>query len=110
MTDEYEVGKGVGVKYDGDKPRMTLVPHDVLYEVAKVFTYGAAKYSDHNWADGMRHTRMADALLRHLTAWLSGEDMDDESGLHHLDHLCCCALMLRGMVLRRKGDDDRCLK
>ena len=107
MTDEYETGKGVGVKYDKGKPRMTLVPHDVLMSVAGVFTYGAEKYTDDNWAEGMRWRRMGDAMERHFAAWLHGEDMDDESGLHHLDHALCCLMMLRGMVLREKGDDDR---
>jgi len=105
--DTYTVGEGVGVKFDQDKPAMSLMPFDALIKTAEVFTYGAKKYSADNWADGMRHRRMADALLRHLTAWLGGEDMDDESGLHHLAHMNCCAQMLYGMVLRGVGEDDR---
>jgi len=105
--DKYEVGKGVGVKFDQGKPRMALMPFDALYKIAGVFTYGAEKYSEDNWSEGMRHRRMADALLRHLTAYLNGEDLDDESGLDHLAHMNCCAQMLYAMYLRGAGEDDR---
>lgn len=105
--DTYKVGEGVGVKFDGDKPRMSLMPFNALMEISKVFTYGAKKYSSDNWRDGMRHRRMCDALLRHISAWLEGEDNDEESGLPHLAHAGCCLLMLLGMVLDKSGEDDR---
>ena len=107
MDDCYEVGRGVGVKFDKGKPRMSLVPQDSLRAVAGVFGYGADKYDEHNWAQGMRWTRMADALLRHVGAWIEGEDLDEESGHHHLAHAGCCLLMLLAMVVRGIGEDDR---
>ena len=107
MNDTYRVGEGVGVKYDNGKPMMSLMPFDALLKTSEVFTHGAEKYSADNWADGMRYRRMADALLRHLSAWLCGEDKDQDSGLDHLAHMNCCAQMLYGMVLRGVGEDDR---
>ena len=105
--DTYKVGEGVGVKFDQGKPRMSLMPFNALASIASVFTYGAEKYSADNWRDGMRWRRMADAMLRHVGAWLEGEDLDDESNLPHLAHAGCCLLMLLGMVLSGKGEDDR---
>lgn len=34
------------------------------------------------------------ALLRHLTAFWDGENIDSESGLHHLDHAAACLAFL----------------
>lgn len=105
--DAFTTGQLTAAKADQGKPCMSLLPFDVLREVTKVFDYGAHKYAAYNWTKGMRYTRLIDAELRHLTSWLNGQDLDDESGLPHLDHMLCCLLMLRGMVLRGTGEDDR---
>ena len=101
------LGSGVGVKHDTGKPEMALIPSNVLREVGIVFTKGAEKYSPDNWRDGMRHRRMASAALRHIGAYLDGEDLDEEWGLHHLAHATCCIMMLYGMILDGTGTDDR---
>lgn len=85
-----------GVKYDEDKPRFSLVPSASLRAIAQVLTYGARKYpSADNWkrVDNARE-RYTDALLRHVYAWMDGEVLDPESGLHHLAHAGCCVLFL----------------
>lgn len=69
-----------------NKPMMSLVPRALILGCAKVLTYGAKKYAMHNWRRGMRWGEPADALLRHFTAWMEGEDTDPESGLSHLAH------------------------
>ena len=43
----------------------------------------------HNWRDGLDWTRVSSAVLRHLSAWHGGEDIDPESGLSHLAHAGC---------------------
>jgi hypothetical protein len=60
---------------------------NALTEVAKVGTFGAAKYSDNGWeqvpnAEG----RYTDALLRHVFKHMNGEVVDPEWGLFHLAH------------------------
>ena len=85
-----------GVKYDEDKPRFSLVPSASLRAIAQVLTYGARKYPQaDNWkrVDNARE-RYTDALLRHVYAWMDGEALDPESGLHHLAHAGCCVLFL----------------
>jgi hypothetical protein len=80
----------IGVKYDNDKPRYSLVPQDALHEVVKVLTYGAKKYSDDNWKkvpDLQR--RYKDAGGRHEYQGESN-DFDDETSLYHLAHKICC--------------------
>ena len=95
------------IKYDHGKDQFSLLPSDALRAVVRVFMYGAAKYSAHNYVRGMNWTRIADAMLRHVFAWLEGEDNDLESGHSHLAHGVCCGLMLLVLVLRGKGTDDR---
>lgn len=84
-----------GMKYDGEKPRMSLLPFGALELVARVMTYGARKYAPHNWkrlSNGKE--RAANAMLRHFAAWQQGQRFDEESGLHHLAQVCCNALFL----------------
>lgn len=63
-----------------------------LLEVARVLTFGAAKYGPNNWQNVKPFAdRYYAALLRHLFA---SEHVDPESGLSHLAHAACCALFL----------------
>lgn len=94
-------------KFDAEKPRMDLLPFDALLGVASVLSYGAKKYADRDWEQGMSWGRMSGALQRHYAQWAGGEDIDEESGLPHIDHMACCALMLTAMIKRKIGDDDR---
>jgi hypothetical protein len=96
-----------GVRYDEGKPRMDLIPGDALIEIAKVLSYGAAKYSDRNWEKGMDYHKLYAPIQRHLWKWWQGEELDEESGLHHLAHAACDILMLQATALRSIGTDDR---
>lgn len=80
---------------DTGKPRYDLISPVGLDELAKVYTYGVGKYDDHNWRKGMKWSRIFASTMRHLWAWLRGEDLDPESGLPHLAHATfgCFALL-----------------
>jgi hypothetical protein len=78
-----------GTKYDGEKPRLSLIPSSLFTEVGKVLTYGAKKYAAHNWRAGIDDDRLISAALRHIVAYNEGEDLDEESGLPHLAHAIC---------------------
>ena len=96
-----------GLKYDNDKPRMDLLDFDALEGLAKVLTFGAKKYDEHNWRNGISYSRLTAAMLRHLAALQRGEDIDAESGLPHIDHLGCCWMFLSNMTKTRPDLDDR---
>ena len=84
-----------GRKFDGGKLEYGLLPPYALEETVKVLTFGAQKYERNNWIhvdDGIR--RYFDALQRHVWAWKMGENIDPESGLHHLAHAMCCLMFL----------------
>jgi hypothetical protein len=85
----------VGVKYDQDKPRWSLLPLEAVEEIVKVLTKGAKKYSDNNWkVVDNRRERYYNAAMRHITAWFMGEQNDPEDGMNHLAHAGCCILFL----------------
>jgi hypothetical protein len=84
-----------GRKFDGGKMEYGLLPPLALQETVKVLTFGAQKYERDNWQkvpDAKR--RYFDALQRHVWAWKQGEQLDSESGIHHLAHAMCCLMFL----------------
>jgi len=95
------------VKYDSDKPRFDLLPPNAVVELVKVYSMGAAKYSDRNWEKGMNYGRLFAACMRHLFAFWLGEDKDKESGLHHLAHAAFSCLAIVEYSYTGKGTDDR---
>lgn len=74
------------IKFDSGKLRYSLVPPKAMKELAKVLTYGAKKYKPNNWQRVDNTERYVDALYRHLEAWRSGEKVDVDSKLSHLNH------------------------
>ena len=68
-----------GVKFDTGKPPLGLIPRQALEAEAQVMAFGANKYGRDNWRGGMDWTRLSDAALRHITAFVDGEDVDPES-------------------------------
>ncbi len=77
-------------KADAGKPQLTLVPRQILYDIARVREYGTQKYGDpENWKQ-VDKQRYRDAAFRHFLAYLDDPtDVDEESGLPHLWHLAC---------------------
>jgi hypothetical protein len=95
------------IKYDAEKPPITLIPRAALEEEARVLHFGAVKYGRDNWRGGMEWTRMLDAALRHIVAYTAGENSDPESGLNHLAHARCCLGFLIHYAEHGTGFDDR---
>lgn len=123
-----------GVKYDGGKLRMELLPYDALIEVskvytteilltgflsisqipfdslievAKVFTFGAEKYEPNNWRKGLSWNRCFAALMRHGAAWYLGKNHDDETDLNPLTACIWYCLVLLNFRETHPELDDR---
>lgn len=96
-----------GQKFDTEKPRLDLVPPRAVLAIAEVLTFGAGKYGDRNWEQGIKHGRLYAAAQRHLLAYQSGEDLDPESGLPHIAHAACNLAMLTELTTTRPDLDDR---
>ena len=75
--------------------------------MVRVLMFGAEKYDDHNWKKGLKYTEVCESMMRHIYAFLEGEDNDPESKLAHVGHILCNAMFLSFMFLFRKDFDDR---
>lgn len=77
-------------KQDAGKLQITLVPTQIIRDIAEVRMYGNKKYgSADNWKQ-VEPARYRDALMRHLLAYIDDpEGVDAESGLPHLWHAAC---------------------
>lgn len=95
------------IKEDNEKVRMELLSAVALERTARVLTFGAKKYADHNWRKGFNWSRLLGAAMRHLFAYIRGEDKDPETGFSHLDHLACCVMFLQEHEAAGLGVDDR---
>lgn len=83
-----------GVKYDQDKPDMSLISPIALFAVVRVMTFGKKKYTADNWRRGIVFSRLIAAALRHIFLFLSGQRLDPETGESHLAHAICCLMMI----------------
>jgi hypothetical protein len=99
-----------GIKHDQQKEPMALFSAIWLRGVAAVLGFGAKKYAADQWRSGIAYRRLISAALRHITAFMDGEDVDAESGLSHLDHASCCLMFLREMTVKHPELDDRYYK
>jgi hypothetical protein len=93
------------------KPDLSLIPPASLIYEALAMGDGAAKYGAYNWrAKRVRARVYVAACMRHLGAWLDGEEVASDSGVHHLAHAKACLGILADA---REGgwlEDDRPLK
>lgn len=94
-------------KFDQGKERMELIDPEAMQELAKVLTFGAQKYEEHNWRKGLKVTRIIGAAMRHLFAILRGETHDPETGLQHAAHAMCNCMFLVWTINNKPECDDR---
>lgn len=97
-------------KDDQGKAPISLIPRSALEAEARVMAHGKAKYGAHNWRGGMEWSRCIDAVLRHVLAFASGEDIDDGqagSGESHLANARCGLAFLIEFQEKGLGTDDR---
>jgi len=90
------------------KAPISCVPANVVSEVGVAMLEGSLKYGRHNYREtAIRYSCYYDACWRHLSSWWEGEDIDPQSGLHHITKLISSAVVLRDAMLRGNVVDDR---
>ena len=87
-------------KADAGKLKLTLVPTQIIYDIAQVREYGNNKYPDggpDNWKR-VEAQRYRDAAFRHFLKYIKDpESIDPESGIKHRKHLECNLAFLAEM-------------
>lgn len=93
------------------KAPLHLIPTGPLYEVGLAMLEGGRKYGAHNYrAVGTRASVYYDAAKRHIDAWWEGEDIDPDSGIHHLMKAAACLFVQRDSQIMGNDVDDRPIK
>ncbi len=92
-------------KLDEDKPRIDLINPRFIEEMGKGLGFGAEKYSDYNYkeGEGLDHERLYASMMRHSLKYAQGEEIDEESGIHHLIAVAINAQMLYTLLEEGKG-------
>lgn len=123
-------------RYNTGKLKWSLIDYKSIIPMVKVLMYGAHKYSvfedekgniitgaeispeaagklkvsssgQQNWRKGLSVTECSESLMRHLLAFMAGEDNDPESGESHLGHIQCNAMFLQYARDNQPELDDR---
>lgn len=85
-------------KFGMSKPSMFVVPPAALLALMGAMMNGGKKYGPYNFrTDKVSASIYYDAAMRHLLAWLDGEEYSDDTNppVHHLGHvMACCAILL----------------
>ena len=99
--------KEQALRYNQGKLQWSLVDFDSLEGLVRVLEYGKNKYARDNWKKGMPVTQVSESLMRHLFAYLRGEDVDFESNCRHLSHVMCNVMFLEYIMREKPHYDDR---
>lgn len=118
MSNEHFYNTGVDLdqqaKADEGKLEISLVPPQIIKDIAEVRMYGNAKYHDPgNWTKVSKE-RYFDALLRHVLEAMpySGnpggiKSVDQESGIMHLKHAACNLAFILQQIEWEKDEENR---
>ena len=65
-----------------NKPRYDLIPPELLYRLAMVYTRGAEKYGDENYKKANseeEYRRFIQSAFRHFEQWRMGQEDEDHA-------------------------------
>lgn len=107
MIDQANPKDLIGVK----KAQLGLLPAAGKIYGALAMTDGASKYGPYNWRDKkVKMTVYLDAMERHLLALRDGEDVAEDSKVHHLGHIIAGASIVADALEGGQLIDDRPMK
>jgi hypothetical protein len=91
-----------------NKAPLSVVSRRVIHELGLAMLEGECKYWRHNYrASNVRAMVYIDALERHISAWVEGQDIDPASGLSHLVKAMACLMIVRDAQSYGSLIDDR---
>lgn len=85
-----------------------VVPTPFIWGVGVAMLEGARKYGRHNYrVAGVRASVYVDAAKGHIDQFFEGEDIDADSGLHHLLKAAASLAVLYDGIVMGNWVDDR---
>lgn len=114
--DEVRITSETGGQKGSKLARFSLLPWDILREVAEHYGRGTRKYADRNWQRGYKWSLSYDALCRHLESFWNRDDIDLDPELYlptepktarHIIAVVWHALALAWFSRYGVGEDDR---
>lgn len=103
-SDKEKIKKDLGLRFNTNKIEFTALSFSAIAALAAHATKGTIKYPNDpetnmvNWMKGQKYSTVLNSLLRHLTAFMCGEneEYDDKTNMTN-SHLA--AVMWNAMVL-----------
>jgi hypothetical protein len=94
-------------QFGATKPSVGLIPPVAKLQCALAFENGAFKYGAYNWRkNSVSAMTYVHAAMRHLDAWLDGEEVTSDTGVSNLGAvMACCAILLDAQDLGILVDD-----
>lgn len=105
-----ELGKSEGksLRYNKGKLPWRMLELAYLYPIVQGLEAGALKYEENNYKiDGHSFVETLDSMHRHLNAYALGEDIDPDTGVHHLGLAGCNLYFLLRNIVEHPEKDDR---
>lgn len=96
-----------GLRFNGDKVRVDLLPTQPLWALAQLMTVNSHKYPDGNWEKGMPYSEVIASMERHFFKLKSGQDIDPTDNQHEAIKIMWNAMALYYYWLNGVGTDDR---
>jgi hypothetical protein len=106
IEDEVNISSTGSKRINKGKPEMSQLDPRFLMDLADLITKSAAKYGKFNYALGQEYHTPYDSLMRHAHKFWQGEDLDDESGLHHVLHMAANCMILYSSIKKEKKELD----
>ena len=96
------------IKADAGKRRLTLVPLEIIEDIAEVREYGLKKYGSSESWQSVEIERYRDSSFRHFLAYLRDPDgVDEESGIKHYKMWACNCAFLCALERKRQQNAKR---
>ena len=98
------------IKKDAGKPRLSLVPMQIVYDIAEVRGFGVEKYGDNESWKEVQLQRYIDTMLRHTLAFVRDPcGVDEESGISHYKHAECNWAFISELMRTQERNTERAL-
>lgn len=114
VEDAFQTAPGANVPDDNpktllglQKPSLAPIPPAALFHLGRAMSDGRRKYGLMNWREKtVSATIYYDAAMRHLLSWFDGEEVADDSKVHHLGHaMACLGIILDAQATGNLNDD-----